>query len=1225
MPLEQGIICTLRDSFGFIHCAERPQEVFFHYSEVIVNPNDLQIDTEVEFKVGIGSNSSDKKLAAYDIKPLPTGTVVWETEEQPETFFQGFVEKAARQDSRSSVEGTIRVVNKKKKKGSGVDDGDDDDVTTTAAASAAAGGQLIRYRNEDYQASSSSRNSNSNSNRLFRGDLVQFRILMDRRTKQNYGRYIELLQTEKDRKRNEKQQKLLQTAVEEQGIVVSLNNGFGFIKSNKRRDHVYFHYSNLIIPPENEDDDFELQKGQELKFWVVTETEDDNNDNNNNNGNNGNGKNKKKEKRSALNVECLPKGTVVFHSEVAKGIQGIVEICPRPPIGSDDMYGTIRLLDPVWDGEQQVKSVLLEFSDAPGGTYTYNKQQQHSSSSSFTNSTGGGGSVMGLWIENGDTLLFDVVKELADGSYRASPTYHTIGKGGTIIEPSPSPPKDEGDAVSKTTTTTTTTPVVRLCACSLVHRADGVIHTVKENSGYGFLHFSERCIDVHFKTYNFLPDELQSDLRLYLGYDGTPSPTLESGTAVQFDICAHGRVTRGRGGRQQQQQQQMHDRENIKGHRMLLLPRSAVMMEKVVKTQIQGVVKSVDPKQFYSGIVQVEEDLEPMSIEERHPLVAKMIHSFLEESNNKPNGRSSLVFRDVVSVKEDEVVVEMVNLLGGGLLECTHIGMAGGGGGSSSSSSHPGRLCIKRVEQEKEKDDTATAAAEKEEGEEKEEKQKQQKPKHTKKNKSSMMMSVRQVHYDKSSLTDELKEDVPLGKGDVVKMDVHQCRRTGRMIVHNLTVVERNPSPDVDEVATTEGSGMGIVKEVVPKRKFGFITVLDETATKRESLFFHLPEDSKGTMYRKGDEVKFDIGLEKSGKRVALNVELLPKGSIPIKAAANACQGYILMEPTHTSLSDTPLRRKFSHMSTGGSDKSSSGGGGGRWGDVKEDSTRRNNNNNNKTDLHEEGCILLLEDKTGMFKNRKMRKSKKNASDDDAKSLESFDSHDDAKSIESTDSALDDDNNNEKTTNGEERGGEDLHIHLPYKNGAIAIHGSGATSSLDGSTNPRRGDLVSFVKAKKGTTSVRDVRIITRQAAKLIQGRLENIELEGGPNRGKAKFIAATEKEEVYEVDLREVVSCDVAVLKDKQAVEAVLHDGKLYGICRTSDLYLGSKLGTKMLGTKNKERPKLNLSVKKNRGGRIIAQSMMAKGPDGSIGFVNGWTTRKSKYLGETQEKTTG
>lgn len=270
------------------------------------------------------------------------------------------------------------------------------------------------------------------------------------------------------------------------------------------------------------------------------------------------------------------------------------------------------------------------------------------------------------------------------------------------------------------------------------------------------------------------------------------------------------------------------------------------------------------------------------------------------------------------------------------------------------------------------------------------------------------------------------------------------------------------------------------------------------------------------------------------------------------------------MEPSHSSLSDTPLRKAHSNSS----DKSS----GGRWGNVKEDTQR------NQHDIHEEGCILLLEDKSGMFNKRKGGKGSNGSG---AKS----DEEGDGSELESS-----------------------LYAHLPYKNGALAIHGKGSTNSMDESTNPRRGDLVSFVKAKSGK-GVRDIRVVNRQEASLLRGRLENIE-RSEEHGGKAKFIAATAKEEVYEINLSEVISCDLALLKEKQAVEGILYKNKIYGVCRTTDLYLESKLGAS-----HKERPKLNLAVKKDRGGTIIAQSMMAKGPDGSNGFAKGWTKRTSRY----------
>merc|ERR1711935_951495 len=165
------------------------------------------------------------------------------------------------------------------------------------------------------------------------------------------------------------------------------------------------------------------------------------------------------------------------------------------------------------------------------------------------------------------------------------------------------------------------------------------------------------------------------------------------------------------------------------------------------------------------------------------------------------------------------------------------------------------------------------------------------------------------------------------------------------------------------------------------------------------------------------------------------------------------------------------------------------------------------------------------------------------------------------------------------------------------------------------------GDLVCFIKGRK-TKTARDVRIVKREAALLQRGRLENIQViytEDKKNKGKAQFIANTENQEVYDIDLAEVVSCATSILKEKVSVEGILHEGKVYGLCRTSDLYLTSKL----LGGsgKNRKRPKLNLTVKKDRGGKIIAQSMMAKGPDGTIGFMAGWTNRVSLYADKDED----
>ena len=76
--------------------------------------------------------------------------------------------------------------------------------------------------------------------------------------------------------------------------------------------------------------------------------------------------------------------------------------------------------------------------------------------------------------------------------------------------------------------------------------------------------------------------------------------------------------------------------------------------------------------------------------------------------------------------------------------------------------------------------------------------------------------------------------------------------------------------------------------------------------------------------------------------------------------------------------------------------------------------------------------------------------------------------------------------------------------------------------------------------------------------------------------------------------------------------------------VCRTKDLYLTSKV----TAAGARQRPKLNLTVKKELkdglGGQIVAQSGMAKGPDGTCGFVDGWTKRKSPFAPPPTEEET-
>ena len=1167
LPLEQGSIRSLKDSFGFIYCADRPDELFFHYSEVSGgHATDLQVDDEVEFRVGQARN--DDKMAAFCVKKLEPGTIEWEYEEEPGTRFQGLVERPVRNERGSSqmTEGTIRML---------VPDEEEGEATEDKVAAAAAG-PLVLYTASDYEAEEkaaspreyrrwdSSTSNSSRAGRLGRNDLVEFTVVTERRTGSKYAKSIKMLQSDRERQRLAKEHELLANATLEQGVVTTLKTDFGFLRSNRRREEVYFHYSQIDLPEEDGEDEHEfvLKEGQDMEFLVLTET-----------GKGG------KDKLSAREVKVLPKGSVVFHTVIAEGVTGVVTRPPHPADAgySSDMVGRVRLSTSVEDtsddgASKVIDEVLFHAVDAPGGSYAANRD----------------GSSVGLWVREGDTLLFDLVKDVVDGSFRVAPTKHLIPVGG---ESSSEPVA--GDEVSDE-------PAVRLIAASLAGRAEGFVHAIKDN--YGFISCTERPVDTYFRLYELLPDQLQNDMRRNMGIPTSDNALeLKIGAQVHFDLALQGTIASSNP-RSRQRPGNLTERENLKAQRLLLLPPGTIMETKIIAKDAKGVVSKEDPKQTYSGMIEFEESYQPMSLEERHPLVAQLIQSILEDDS--PD-QLSTVYHDIQSTKEDEVVMHMVEVLGKGSLTCSHIPVSGHSG-------HPGRLCISRrnpastvevvggVNPDEDSEhlaadassDHASDAASAPTGDESP--QASSHSKHgKKKRKPQKVKDIKTVRFDKHCLAKELLDDIPPGKDDVVICDIVQSRRTGMVELKNVRVTERSETEEGEDgnEGGSKASGVGIVTEVVAASKFGFISLLDENASKREMLFFQLssviseapgsdtPTKRNGRdafLISKGDEVKFDIGIGKKGKRTAVNIHVVPRGTlnIPTKADKNACRGLVLMEPSHTSLSNTPSRQASRGPVTKGNS---------RWDNVGSDHSAKGSS---EAIAKEEGCILLVHDPTNMFSTRKAPQKDVGAVDS------SHPKTDDSEHANEDEAA-----EKEDTLSKDAALESAIGTRVPFKNGAIAIHGAGASSMSDGSSGPRRGDLVSFVKAKSGK-GVRDVRVVTRGSATLQRGRLENISLSGTNaesfSPGSATFVAATENEEQYEIDLAEVVSCDPSRLKENESVEGILHDNKIYGVCRTCDLYLGSKLGSG-----HAERPKLNLTVRKElktMGGKIMAQSSMAK-----------------------------
>jgi len=479
---------------------------------------------------------------------------------------------------------------------------------------------------------------------------------------------------------------------------------------------------------------------------------------------------------------------------------------------------------------------------------------------------------------------------------------------------------------------------------------------------------------------------------------------------------------------------------------------------------------------------------------------------------------------------------------------------------------------------------------------------------------------IKTIQIDSKALSNKNGRRSSLGLQDVIVCDVFQCRRSGRIFAKNVEIVERK-SQDVGEgIDESEkkdvNDGVGFVAEVVATRNFGFIHHYNEDTDTREKLFFHFrdlfdsensnaPERRRKKSFdlniHKGDEVKFQICV-KNGKRNAVKVVRLPSGTVKVapRVDNNPCQGFILREPSHTTLSN-PGSRSRPFYSPNAPEVAS-----GRWQNVGKEKDEKVEN------TKEDGIILLTFDPAMLYATPTRRTQKKTPSKDSESVEPKLETHDlaqetvetaaaDNEGVQSevTDESLPDDVCSTKGNDSPEaETRSSIGTHVLYKENALS-----SKMLQDSRKTPRRGDLVSFSKGK-GSYG-KEIRLVKKAAATSVRGHLEGISLVDGV----ASFIFEENKER-REISLSSVVSCDIELLKDGEKVEGFLCNDNLCGVSRIRDLYLESKVAN----SKKAERPRLNLSIKQGHtGGK--AMYALAKGPDDTIGFVKGWSKRMSLY----------
>lgn len=67
--MSQGVVCSLKENFGFIERSDVVREIFFHYSEFDGNIAELVLGDDVEFSIQT-RNVSTHVLDGHSICPL---------------------------------------------------------------------------------------------------------------------------------------------------------------------------------------------------------------------------------------------------------------------------------------------------------------------------------------------------------------------------------------------------------------------------------------------------------------------------------------------------------------------------------------------------------------------------------------------------------------------------------------------------------------------------------------------------------------------------------------------------------------------------------------------------------------------------------------------------------------------------------------------------------------------------------------------------------------------------------------------------------------------------------------------------------------------------------------------------------------------------------------------------------------------------------------------------
>merc|ERR1719460_567305 len=216
----QGVVNSMKETYGFIERADVVKEIIFNLNEVIEGREEdnshIQLGDDVEFNI----QTRNGKEVACNLTKLTTGTVVFE--DVGLDYFTGQVlkplDRAGKYQQQDPLPGRVKYRAMDRSEAE-IPFGEKDQV----------GDFTLRH-----------------------GDWIKFVVAIDRRDKLKRATRIELLD-ESFKVSDERR---------EQGVVQALKEGFGFLKCVDRSEKMFFHFSECL------DVNRKLAQNDEVEFTV---------------------------------------------------------------------------------------------------------------------------------------------------------------------------------------------------------------------------------------------------------------------------------------------------------------------------------------------------------------------------------------------------------------------------------------------------------------------------------------------------------------------------------------------------------------------------------------------------------------------------------------------------------------------------------------------------------------------------------------------------------------------------------------------------------------------------------------------------------------------------------------------------------------------------------------------------------------------------------------------